>query len=135
MPAFRRWTPDYIAQTTRDSSVSVAVTPDGFVLVLRLRLPLVTLLRRADAIHRGPNGLLYFVEPFVEKMAIKDLLAKIELSQLSLQILHAFSDEYISHTGSLLPTVSERQSLFRRISLRGLAWRFRCYLRVHSAPA
>ncbi|KAH6914902.1 cupin-like domain-containing protein [Coprinopsis sp. MPI-PUGE-AT-0042] len=62
LPAFKRWTLEYITQKTRDSSVSVAVTPDG----------------RADAIHCGPDGTLYFVEPCVEKMSIKELLEVIE---------------------------------------------------------
>lgn len=32
---------------------------------------------RADAVTRGPDGKLYFVEPFTEQMTMKDLLSSI----------------------------------------------------------
>ncbi|KIK06699.1 hypothetical protein K443DRAFT_673988 [Laccaria amethystina LaAM-08-1] len=45
--------------------VSVATTPDG----------------RADALSRGPDDKFYFVEPFVEKMTIGDLIKHLKESE------------------------------------------------------
>ncbi|KAG2013653.1 hypothetical protein CC2G_010538 [Coprinopsis cinerea AmutBmut pab1-1] len=62
IPAFKRWTDDHLSEKMGDRLISVSVTPDG----------------RADAIHGGPDGKLYFVEPHVEKMSMKGLLKRIQ---------------------------------------------------------
>ncbi|EFI27704.1 phospholipase [Coprinopsis cinerea okayama7 len=67
IPAFKRWTDDHLSEKMGDRLISVSVTPDG----------------RADAIHGGPDGKLYFVEPHVEKMSMKGLLKRIQEHFLS----------------------------------------------------
>ncbi|KAJ7129667.1 Clavaminate synthase-like protein [Mycena epipterygia] len=58
IPSVRLWDDGFIAATLGETEISVAVTPNG----------------RADAVTRGPDGKLYFVEPHVEKMNMSDLL-------------------------------------------------------------
>ncbi|KDR83736.1 hypothetical protein GALMADRAFT_236088 [Galerina marginata CBS 339.88] len=60
-PALKLWNEEYLGEKMGDRQVSVAVTPNGL----------------ADSITRGPDGRLYFVEPSVDKMSMKELLSKL----------------------------------------------------------
>lgn len=64
VPAVNLWTDKYLIKKLGTQTISVAVTPDG----------------RADAIHKGPDGLDYFVEPLVETMSMENLLKQINSS-------------------------------------------------------
>lgn len=62
-----------------DRRISVAITPNGLVIV---PFPELTcdgndILRRADAVTRGPDNKLYFVEPHAEQMTMGELLARL----------------------------------------------------------
>ncbi|CAA7259788.1 unnamed protein product [Cyclocybe aegerita] len=59
VPALQLWSDEYLTEQMGERQISVAVTPNG----------------RADAITEGPDGRLYFVEPAVDKMIMKDLLS------------------------------------------------------------
>ncbi|KAF9451730.1 Clavaminate synthase-like protein [Macrolepiota fuliginosa MF-IS2] len=61
IPASQKWSNDYLAQEMGDRQISIAVTPTG----------------RADAVTRGPDNKLFFIEPHVEQMTMGDLLAKL----------------------------------------------------------
>ncbi|KAJ6599062.1 Clavaminate synthase-like protein [Mycena vulgaris] len=59
IPTVRLWDDDYIAASMGQTEISVAVTPNG----------------RADAVTRGPDGKLYFVEPHIERMQMSEFLS------------------------------------------------------------
>jgi len=59
--AMHKWTDTYLVQQCGDRLISVAVTPNG----------------RADAVTRGDDGKLYFVEPHTEQMTMSDFLSKL----------------------------------------------------------
>ncbi|KAF8195886.1 cupin-like domain-containing protein [Mycena galopus ATCC 62051] len=61
IPSVRFWDDEYLAATLGETRISVAVTPNG----------------RADAVTRSPDGTLHFVEPYVEKMKMSELLFKL----------------------------------------------------------
>ncbi|KAJ7700096.1 Clavaminate synthase-like protein [Mycena rosella] len=58
IPTVRLWDDDYLAASMGEAEISVAVTPNG----------------HADAVTRGPDGKLYFVEPHLEKMKMSEFL-------------------------------------------------------------
>jgi len=60
-PALSRWNNEYLCERMGDRPISVAATPNGF----------------ADAITPGQDGRLYFVEPAVDKMTMKDLIERL----------------------------------------------------------
>lgn len=49
-----RWTDRYLIEHMGERKISIAVTPTG----------------RADAITQGPDGRLFFAEPYVETMSM-----------------------------------------------------------------
>ncbi|KAF9075806.1 Clavaminate synthase-like protein [Rhodocollybia butyracea] len=57
----REWSNDFLISEMGSRLISVAATPNG----------------RADAVTRGPDGKLYFVEPAVEKITMESLLANL----------------------------------------------------------
>lgn len=61
-PALDRWSNEYLCERMGNRPISVAATPNGF----------------ADAITRGPDGGLYFVEPAVETMTMKEFLETLD---------------------------------------------------------
>ncbi|KAG2754783.1 Clavaminate synthase-like protein [Suillus brevipes Sb2] len=65
IPALKRWTDDYLQTKLQDQPISVAITPNG----------------QADAIAAGPEGRLFFVEPFIEKVSMKKLLEQLNAEQ------------------------------------------------------
>lgn len=77
LPALSRWTDAYLAQKMTDRPVTVAVTPDGSVL-MRCQYSIPPLLTTphslADAVKQSADGMAYFTEPCSEKMTMAELL-------------------------------------------------------------
>ncbi|KAF8165341.1 Clavaminate synthase-like protein, partial [Crassisporium funariophilum] len=88
LPALRRWNDGYLIEKMGNRQISVAVTPNG----------------RADAITRGPEDKLYFVEPCVEKMSMEDLCTR--LNDHSLEGNDSDILYLQSQNGNLFPTAS-----------------------------
>ncbi|KAF8138280.1 cupin-like domain-containing protein [Boletus edulis] len=72
-PALTKWTDDYLVQMMGDQSISVAVTPNG----------------RADAVTRAPDGKLYFAEPFIDSMTLRDLFEKLRSGDTNVYYLQS----------------------------------------------
>ncbi|KAI0314457.1 Clavaminate synthase-like protein [Amylostereum chailletii] len=62
IPGVQSWSDEYISSRMGNAPISVAVTPNGY----------------ADAVTRGPDDQLYFVEPFVQHMTMSALLAELK---------------------------------------------------------
>ncbi|KAH9482667.1 Bifunctional peptidase and (3S)-lysyl hydroxylase Jmjd7 [Psilocybe cubensis] len=60
-PALDLWTDEYLTKKMKENPISIATTPNGL----------------ADSICRASDGRLYFVEPFIEKMTMQQLLFKL----------------------------------------------------------
>lgn len=60
-----------------ERQISVAVTPTGYFFAPMYKWFLIICSSRADAIARGSDGRLYFVEPYVEKMTMQELFTKL----------------------------------------------------------
>ncbi|KAJ7180091.1 cupin-like domain-containing protein [Mycena crocata] len=58
IPTVRLWDDEYLVQVMGEAEISVAVTPNG----------------RADSVTRDSDGMLYFVEPHVQKMTMSAFL-------------------------------------------------------------
>jgi jumonji domain-containing protein 7 len=67
IPALKRWTDNYLQTKLQDQLISVAITPNG----------------QADAIAAGPGGMLFFVEPFIEKFSMEKLLEQLNAGTLT----------------------------------------------------
>ncbi|KDQ28945.1 hypothetical protein PLEOSDRAFT_1102984 [Pleurotus ostreatus PC15] len=65
LPALHQWSDDYLIRKMGSRTFSVAVTPNG----------------RADAVTRGPDGRLYFVEPYPRDMTMEAFLSTIHDSK------------------------------------------------------
>ncbi|KAF8913904.1 cupin-like domain-containing protein [Gymnopilus junonius] len=101
-PALHRWTRDYLAEKMGDSPISVAVTPNG-----RGDPSL------ADSITLGSDGLRYFVEPFVEKMTMNQLLWRLGSGRIDTGEIHYLQSQNgnLFSSGSLKDGSSEFGSL------------------------
>lgn len=90
IPATKLWTDEYLINKMSRRSISVAITPNG----------------RADAVTRHTNGLLYFVEPFVDEIPFEDFLAKVNANagegKLTADEIHYLQ----SQNGNLFTTAS-----------------------------
>ena len=63
-----------------DHKISIATTPNGLVIFLtwnRLEKCHFVIYRRADAVTQGPDNELYFIEPYIEQMSMRDLLTRL----------------------------------------------------------
>ncbi|KAF5363697.1 hypothetical protein D9756_000620 [Leucocoprinus leucothites] len=76
-----------------DRRISIAITPNG----------------RADAVTRGPGDKLYFVEPHVEQMSMRNLLARLadqdpssDIYYLQSQNGNLYSSEHFANNGHSL---------------------------------
>ncbi|KZV76076.1 Clavaminate synthase-like protein [Peniophora sp. CONT] len=104
VPGTDQWSNDYLSRTMGDRLVSVAVTPDGY----------------ADAVTRGPDGRLYFVEPHVQPMTIRSLLTRLadntdlsaqrEALYLQSQNGNLYSSAYFSQSEEELPELAPLRS-------------------------
>ncbi|KAL4262044.1 Cupin-like domain 8 [Pleurotus pulmonarius] len=65
LPALHQWSDDYLIRKMGNRTFSVAVTPNG----------------RADAVTKGPDGRLYFVEPYACDMTMEAFLSTIHDSK------------------------------------------------------
>ncbi|XP_006460104.1 hypothetical protein AGABI2DRAFT_117066 [Agaricus bisporus var. bisporus H97] len=90
--ATRKWTNEYLVQKMGDQQISVAITPNG----------------RADAITRGADNELYFVEPQIEQMTIHNLLSKLvgqdapsDIHYLQSQNGNLYSSDYFTDGNSV----------------------------------
>ncbi|KAI0732763.1 Clavaminate synthase-like protein [Irpex lacteus] len=75
--ALARWNDEYLAKNCANSPISVAVTPNG----------------RADAITQGEDWRLYFAEPLVEQMTMKDFLGKLASGKIDSEVLYLQSQD------------------------------------------
>ncbi|KAJ7771368.1 cupin-like domain-containing protein [Mycena maculata] len=89
IPSVRLWDDEYLASALGEGEISVAVTPNG----------------RADAVTRGPDGTLYFVEPHIEKMKMAGFLSKLsdetddsEIYYLQSQNGNVYSNQFFQGT-------------------------------------
>ncbi|KAI0638359.1 Clavaminate synthase-like protein [Trametes polyzona] len=99
----RTWTKQSIADKMGDKKISVAVTPNG----------------RADAVTRGPNNRLYFVEPHTQQMGVRPFLDTLssdhdrptqdggEVHYLQSQNGNLFTSRYFQLTGEEDPSEFE----------------------------
>jgi jumonji domain-containing protein 7 len=71
----RSWDDDYLVASMGNAKLSVAVTPNGSAKSWTSVSPLLRLSSRADAVTRGSDDKLYFVEPHVEKMTMAEFLS------------------------------------------------------------
>lgn len=107
--------------------VSIAVTPNGSVLLLRLnKSKLHHCSRLADAVTRGSDNKLYFAEPYVEQMTMADFLSKLTSGtvQTTYSIcftlnVSAIDKSRFNMLGNILSTVSEWKSLLQFLLRRG----------------
>ncbi|KAF9491006.1 Clavaminate synthase-like protein [Pleurotus eryngii] len=111
LPALHQWSDDYLIRKMGNRTFSVAVTPNG----------------RADAVTKGPDGLLYFVEPYARDMSMEAFLSTIHNSKrggegnihyLQSQNGNLFTNKYFE--GSL-EDLSEFEPL-RADVLAGVPW-------------
>ncbi|KAF8076394.1 cupin-like domain-containing protein [Lyophyllum atratum] len=68
IPASTLWSDAHLTNCMGTRKISIAVTPNGL----------------ADAVHRGPDNQLYFVEPHVETMTMMEFLSYISTGSNSL---------------------------------------------------
>jgi hypothetical protein len=107
--------------------ISIAVTPNGSVLLSRLnKSKLHRCSRLADAVTRGSDNKLYFAEPYVEQMTMADFLSKLTSGTVQPLVLHLFhlmfpaiDKSRFNMLGYILSTVSEWKSLLQFLLRRG----------------
>ncbi|KAF4574589.1 hypothetical protein EYR36_005937 [Pleurotus pulmonarius] len=80
LPALHQWSDDYLIRKMGNRTFSVAVTPNG----------------RADAVTKGPDGRLYFVEPYACDMTMEACKRKGEgnIHYLQSQNGNLFTNKY-----------------------------------------
>lgn len=90
VPATQKWTNDYLVSKMGDRSIAIAITPNG----------------RADAVSQGPDNKLYFIEPHIEQMSMRDLLTRLadqdsasDIVYLQSQNGNLYSSEYFTDKG------------------------------------
>lgn len=80
-PALSLWTNKYLCEKMGDSSMTVAITPDGSAPARYPNSVANQWRSYADSISQGPDGRHYFVEPCLERMSMMELLSNLGAGQ------------------------------------------------------